>query len=112
MAVHRDHWRRQRMSNLASCEGVRPRRVSGGGWAALLAALLLLGPGAALAQTEEAPATEEQTEDEQAEEPVAPEGPNIGFTEEVTVTSRKLGEESAQEVPTSVAAPSEEQLRN
>jgi iron complex outermembrane receptor protein len=40
------------------------------------------------------------------------EGSNTGIEEEITVTARKMGEETAQEVPMSVAAPSEEQLRN
>ena len=74
----------------------------------LLGALLALAP-AGLAAQQEPPA---ETPPEEAAEETPPEGSNVGYEEEVTVTSRKLGEESAQDVPSSVAAPSEEQLRN
>ena len=73
----------------------------------LLAALLVLSPAVTWAQESPPPA-----EQPPAEEEATPEGSNIGFEEEVTVTARKQGEESVQDVPTSIAAPSEEQLRN
>ena len=73
----------------------------------LIAALLAIAP-AGLGAQQDPPAETPPEEEEEA----PPEGPKVGFEEVVTVTARKLGEESAQEVPTSVAAPSEEQLRN
>ena len=86
----------------------RSVRLGGGrGGRLLLAALLTLVSTGARAQ--ETPPAEPPAE-AAAEAP--PEGSNIGFEEQVTVTARKLGEETAQEVPTSIAAPSEEQLRN
>jgi iron complex outermembrane receptor protein len=41
-----------------------------------------------------------------------PEGSNKGYEEQITVTSRKMGEETVQTVPVSIAAPTEEQLRD
>src|SRR4029078_7590625 len=56
----------------------------------------------------EPPASPTPTPSEEA----TPEGSNIGFEEEETVTARKQGAENAQDVPTSIAAPSQVQLRN
>ena len=71
----------------------------------LLAVLLVLAPAVTWAQ-ESPPAEQPPAEEE------TPEGTNLGYEEEVTVTARKQGAENAQDVPTSIAAPSEEQLRN
>src|SRR6185503_16767753 len=77
-----------------------------GGAALLAAAIFFLAPAAGWSQ--ETPPAEPAATPAPSEE----EGTNIGFKEEVTVTARKQGEETVQEVPTSIAAPSEEQLRN
>jgi len=77
-----------------------------GGAALLAAAIFVLAPAAGWSQ--ETPPAEPAATPAPSEE----EGTNIGFKEEVTVTARKQGEETVQEVPTSIAAPSEEQLRN
>jgi iron complex outermembrane receptor protein len=85
-------------------------------WAAgsLLAVTLLYAPASAGAQDDPPPAeSEQQQEQEQEQEEAPPAGSNIGFEAEVTVTAGKRGEEETiQEFPTSVAAPTEEVLRN
>lgn len=80
------------------------RQLGSAEWAAVLALVgwLAVSPGALGAQ-DQAPAEEAQAE---AEEEPAPQA----VTEEITVTSR-LFEESIQEVPLSVVAPSGEDLR-
>lgn len=85
-------------------------RARGGSGAAglLLALILALVPAALWAQATP-PAEQPPAEPTTEEKP--PEGSNIGYEEEVTVTARKLGEETVQAVPTSIAAPTEEQLR-
>ena len=84
----------------------RFRLIGASGGAALLAAaMFVLAPAAGWSQ--ETPPAEPAATPAPEEE-----GTNIGFKEEVTVTARKQGAETVQEVPTSVAAPSEEQLRN
>ena len=90
------------------------RASSGWRWLGLLllVGLLALAPAGLLAQQEPPAEQPAEEEEEEGEEAAAPEGSKIGFQEVVTVTARKLGEESAQQVPTSVAAPTEETLRN
>ncbi len=85
---------------------------AGGGALLLLAAMLVFAP--AVGWSQETPPAEPAPTPAPAAAPdeATPEGTNIGFEEEVTVTARKLGEETVQDVPISVAAPSEEQLRN
>ena len=86
---------------------VRARAGMGGaGW--LLALIFALAPTALWGQ-ETPPAEQPPSEPTAQEQP--PEGTNIGYEEEVTVTARKLGEENVQAVPTSIVAPTEEQLR-
>ena len=88
------------------------RRLEGWwGAALLLAVMLVLAPAVARSQ-ETPPADQPASEptDEPAEEPV-PEGSNVGFEEEITVSARKLGDETVQTVPMSVTASSEETLR-
>jgi iron complex outermembrane receptor protein len=99
---------------IGDCDSARYVRWIGAGGGALLlfAAILVLAP--AVGWSQETPPAEPAATPAPASaaEEGTPEGTNIGFEEEVTVTARKLGEESAQDVPVSVAAPSEEQLRN
>jgi hypothetical protein len=72
--------------------------------AALLAlALMLVAPAPGLGQDDPPPTSGS----EEQEEPATPEGSNVGYEEEVTVTAGKRGEETIQSFNSSIAAPSE-----
>jgi hypothetical protein len=95
------------MSDLKQRAGVSRRLASAWGAALLLAALLVLVPtvarGQAPADQPAAEATPTPTPAPAAEAPAAtpPEGSNKGYEEAITVTARKMGAETIQQVPTS-----------
>jgi len=100
--------------------GVSRRLASAWGAALLLAALLVLVPTVARGQAPadqpaaEATPTPTPAPAPAAEAPAATpsEGSNKGYEEAITVTARKMGAETIQQVPTSIAAPTEDTLRD
>src|SRR5260370_30245725 len=79
-------------------------------WRPLALALLLTAAGAVVAQEPPPPAGDQPAKPAPAAKPVEEQKPPV-VTEEITVTARKR-EETLQEVPFSVAAPTEEVLRS